>query len=122
MLQCVIESNRFFPKMVTPKGNKQLTLSRWMKRSDFCRSITLFFVFTWFIVAVVWLLTFQFRDKQAYKWDSSTVGDDQRTILPRRPLANNTLIVYVFSGSDPEYIINLRFFIMHAVKVVAHLS
>lgn len=33
---------------------------------------------------------------------------------PQQP---HTLVVYVFSGSDPEYANNLRFFVREAVKV-----
>jgi len=47
-------------------------------------------------------------------------GSGLRLLPAGQPVARaRTLVVYVFSGSDPEYADNLRFFISEAVKVIA---
>lgn len=48
----------------------------------------------------------------------SSSGSGLRLVDSSQPSARGrTLVVYVFSGSDPEYANNLRFFISEAVKV-----
>lgn len=52
-------------------------------------------------------------------WAGRRAGSGLR-LEPGQPTARGrTLVVYVFSGSDPEYADNLRFFISEAVKVRA---
>ena len=48
-----------------------------------------------------------------------TLADGGLRLLPAQHLQarGRTLVVYVFSGSDPEYADNLRFFVSEAVKV-----
>lgn len=50
---------------------------------------------------------------------SSAPADGGLRLLPTQPLQarGRTLVIYVFSGSDPEYADNLRFFVREAVKV-----
>lgn len=43
------------------------------------------------------------------------LSDDWPSFLVRQP--EPTLVIYVYSGSDPEYANNLRFFVREAVKV-----
>lgn len=50
---------------------------------------------------------------------SSAPADGGLRLLPTQRLQarGRTLVIYVFSGSDPEYADNLRFFVSEAVKV-----
>lgn len=45
-----------------------------------------------------------------------TEGAVLKVLAPEPPKAH-TLVIYVFSGSDPEYEHNLRYFIRTAIKV-----
>ena len=67
------------------------------------------------ICSCVVLLT---RSSTSERPSSSAAGEGLRLTAVQRPTARGrTLVVYVFSGSDPEYADNLRFFIGEAVQV-----
>jgi hypothetical protein len=80
---------------------------------------SLIFLLAWFAVVMLWptVLNLDLRERFGRR-EALDEFTGQRAPQSRA----RTLVVYVFSGSDPEYVNNLRFFIREAVKVASLLQ
>lgn len=84
------------------------------------------FLLVWFIVALLWptVLSLDLKASKFIKrdvFDAFTAGGTSAAVAEAQEKqstpAPKKLVIYVFSGSDPEYANNLRFFVREAVKV-----
>ncbi len=73
---------------------------------------SLVFVVAWFAVVFTWPTLMSNDIRERYERQTQ-----RREPEPFRPRQSSKLVVYVFSGSDPEYSHNLEFFIREGIQV-----
>ena len=109
------------PKVPRPGKRVRQAVSMWKPLTS---GASVGFLVAWFVLILLWpnAIGLDLRERLGRKdaLEAFTSQQQEAVDFPTQqgPTARaRTLVVYVFSGSDPEYADNLRFFVREAAKV-----